>query len=71
MTKPPYNCDNTGREDCTEALRRAVDDPQALITFEIRKEEIVKVCEKIWGDKEQLLCEGPINIVLLGDFRLI
>ncbi len=58
VTKPPYNCDNTGQEDCTEALCRvvddvlgayqdefyetkakieAMDDPNALITFEIRK----------------------------------
>jgi len=26
VTKPPYNCDNTGKEDCTEALCRAIDD---------------------------------------------
>lgn len=58
VTKPPYNLDNTGREDCTEALCRIVDDilgayqdnfyktkdkleamedPNALISFEIRK----------------------------------
>ncbi len=58
VTKPPYNCDNTGHRDCTEALCRVVDDilgeyqknfyetkekleasedPNELITFEIRK----------------------------------
>lgn len=26
VTKPPYNCDRTGRIDCTEALVRALDD---------------------------------------------
>lgn len=26
VTKPPYNADNTGRTDCTEALRRVLDD---------------------------------------------
>lgn len=26
MTKPPYNADNTGRTDCTNALNRAYDD---------------------------------------------
>ncbi len=26
VTKPPYNCDNTGREDCTKAICRAIDD---------------------------------------------
>jgi len=26
VTKPPYNCDNTGNIDCTEALIRAMDD---------------------------------------------
>lgn len=26
VTKPPYNCDNTGKEDCTEALCRLFDD---------------------------------------------
>lgn len=26
VTKPPYNCDNTGVKDCTEALVRAMDD---------------------------------------------
>lgn len=26
VTKPPYNCDNTGGTDCTEALCRAFDD---------------------------------------------
>jgi len=26
ITKPPYNCDNTGLTDCTEALIRAMDD---------------------------------------------
>jgi hypothetical protein len=26
VTKPPYNCDNTGKRDCTEALIRAMDD---------------------------------------------
>lgn len=59
VTKPPYNADNTGNEDCTDALRRAlddvlfpniagiekakqrllsIDDPNAKISFEIRKE---------------------------------
>ncbi|MBQ7840574.1 MAG: hypothetical protein IJ390_08860 [Lachnospiraceae bacterium] len=59
VTKPPYNADKTGKEDCTEALRRAFDDvlrpnidaleetkqkllamedPNARIGFEIRKE---------------------------------
>ncbi|MBO5232599.1 MAG: hypothetical protein J6B88_08260 [Clostridia bacterium] len=58
VTKPPYNADNTGKTDCTNALCRvfddicgeykanllkskekleAMDDPNALITFEIRK----------------------------------
>lgn len=26
VTKPPYNCDNTGKTDCTKALRAAIDD---------------------------------------------
>lgn len=26
VTKPPYNADNTGKTDCTEALRKAFDD---------------------------------------------
>jgi len=26
ITKPPYNADNSGREDCTSAIRRALDD---------------------------------------------
>ncbi len=26
ITKPPYNADNTGKEDCTEIIRRALDD---------------------------------------------
>lgn len=26
VTRPPYNCDNTGRQDCTAALNRALDD---------------------------------------------
>ncbi len=26
VTKPPYNADNTGKIDCTQALRRAIDD---------------------------------------------
>ncbi|MBO4262750.1 MAG: hypothetical protein J5903_03085 [Clostridia bacterium] len=26
VTKPPYNADNTGKTDCTKALRRAIDD---------------------------------------------
>lgn len=26
VTKPPYNCDNTGNSDCTEALIRVMDD---------------------------------------------
>ena len=26
VTKPPYNCDNTGKEDCTDALIRAMND---------------------------------------------
>lgn len=26
VTKPPYCADNTGRVDCTEILKRAVDD---------------------------------------------
>lgn len=58
VTKPPYNVDNTGSEDCTKKLRQiiddifsayeaelfktkakleAMDDPNALISFEIRK----------------------------------
>ena len=58
VTKPPYNLDNTGKEDCTVGLRKIVDDimsayeaefyktkakieamedPDALISFEIRK----------------------------------
>ncbi len=58
VTKPPYNLDNTGKEDCTKVLCQIVDDilgayekkfyeakakleamedPNALITFEIRK----------------------------------
>ena len=58
VTKPPYNVDNTGKEDCTKALCQiiddilgvyekrfyetkekleAMDDPNALISFEIRK----------------------------------
>lgn len=58
VTKPPYNLDNTGKEDCTKALCQivddvlgayesnfyktkakleSIDDPNALITFEIRK----------------------------------
>ena len=58
VTKPPYNVDNTGKEDCTEKLRQIIDDifsiyeaelyktkakleamedPNALISFEIRK----------------------------------
>lgn len=60
VAKPPYSADNTGRIDCTAALRRAIedvlgayeknfnetkakleamDDPNALITFEVRKVE--------------------------------
>lgn len=59
VTKPPYNADNTGKVDCTQALRQAIDDilrpniegiekakqellaiddPNAKISFEIRKE---------------------------------
>ncbi len=26
VTKPPYNCDNTGKKDCTKALCQAIDD---------------------------------------------
>lgn len=26
VTKPPYNADNTGKTDCTKALRKAIDD---------------------------------------------
>ena len=26
VTKPPYSADNTGRIDCTAALRRAIED---------------------------------------------
>lgn len=58
VTKPPYNADNTGKTDCTQALCRVFDDicgeykknlleskarlekmedPNALVTFEIRK----------------------------------
>lgn len=58
VTKPPYNADNTGKEDCTkiicqiiddvlgayekrfyetDAKLEAMDDPNALISFEIRK----------------------------------
>ncbi|THF83332.1 glycosyl hydrolase family 28-related protein [Cohnella fermenti] len=58
VTKPPYNVDNTGTNDCTAQLRRIVndalgayernfyetklklegmDDPNALVSFEIRK----------------------------------
>lgn len=58
VTKPPYNLDNTGKEDCTKILCQivddilgayekrfyetkakleAMDDPNALISFEIRK----------------------------------
>lgn len=58
VTKAPYNADNSGKTDCTEALQRvfndlcgeykknflktkekltAMEDPDALITFEIRK----------------------------------
>ena len=58
VTKPPYNLDNTGKEDCTVGLRKIVDDimsayeaefyktkakieamedHDALISFEIRK----------------------------------
>ena len=58
VTKPPYNADNTGKEDCTkiicqiiddvlgeyekrfyetDAKLEAMEDPNALISFEIRK----------------------------------
>lgn len=60
VTKPPYSADNTGKTDCSESLRRAMDDvlrpnieglekakqkllamedPNARISFEIRKED--------------------------------
>ncbi len=62
ITKAPYYADNTGKEDCTEVLKRALDDilrpniegiektrkvlmenddPNAKISFEIRKENNV------------------------------
>ena len=62
VTKPPYNADNTGKSDCSNAIRQAIDDvllpnidgllraknkllamndPNAKISFEIRKENNV------------------------------
>lgn len=62
ITKPPYNADNTGAADCTDAIKRAMDDilrpnisgldkakqkllampdPNAKLSFEIRKEDNV------------------------------
>ncbi len=62
ITKPPYNADNTGVSDCTDAIKQAMDDilrpniaglekakqkllsmpdPNAKISFEIRKENNV------------------------------
>lgn len=62
VTKPPYNADNTGKIDCSDALKKAlddvlypnieglrkakekllsIDDPNAKISFEIRKENDV------------------------------
>lgn len=41
VTKPPYNCDNRGRIDCTEALKRAIDDivrPTLIAQKELEKE---------------------------------
>jgi len=50
MTQPPYNLDNTGEEDCSDALIRALDD--MLRPTRDRQKEI-----------EQLLRENPDTVI--------
>lgn len=42
VTKPPYNADNTGRTDCTDALNRAYDDVlRRVLNSELATERVL------------------------------
>lgn len=50
VTKPPYNCDPTGKEDCTAALRQAIDDI------------LIREVEGVQAAREMLLAHPSDNI---------
>ena len=40
VTKPPYCADNTGKKDCTEILRRVLDDILIREVEELQKRKV-------------------------------
>ena len=73
VTKPPYNADNTGNKDCTEALKRALDD---ILRPNIKNLE--KTHQKLLAMPEpdaeisfeiKKLPDGTINIIFPEDLE--
>ncbi|MBO5789183.1 MAG: hypothetical protein J6R42_04480 [Clostridia bacterium] len=61
VTKPPYNADNTGRHDCTQALRRAMDD---VLIREL--EGVRKIRQKLLDDPRENCFIGFENRKMKG-----
>ena len=60
ITKPPYNADNTGKVDCTAALRQAIDDCMRgyIDSMNELREELLAVEEaRAYGAKDYTLDE--------------